>query len=259
MIFIAYLDEFGQIGPYLSRTDPKHNDSPVFGLGGFVLPIHEVRGFGTWFFQRKCELLDWEIRKSGAHPAHWEKKGSSLYTLRNVEKYPELRQFTNRFLNKIRKVGGFVYYVGIEKPRTTEKYVSNAVYYRILLEAIKRLNEHCSSHSTQPCRFMLVMDEHELRDELITKASQAMYRAANPMHALIEPPFQIESHRYQTCQAADWLSALIGRLGAYWVAKDEYPENKEFYKYFHERLKVAAYRSGIRTKEIDSRELAPTR
>lgn len=40
MTYIAYLDEFG--------------------LAGFVLPIEEVRGFGTWFFQRKCELLAFE-------------------------------------------------------------------------------------------------------------------------------------------------------------------------------------------------------
>ena len=38
MTYFAYLDEFGHIGPYISRTDPRYNDSPVFGLAGFVLP-----------------------------------------------------------------------------------------------------------------------------------------------------------------------------------------------------------------------------
>ena len=47
MTFFACLDEFGHVGPYVSRTDPHHNDSPVFGLAGFVLPVGEVRGFGT--------------------------------------------------------------------------------------------------------------------------------------------------------------------------------------------------------------------
>lgn len=218
-----------------------------------VLPVYSVRGFGTWFFQRKCELLKWELEQSGEHPAHWEKKGSSLYTAKNVDKYPELRHFTNRFLNKIRREGGFVFYVGIEKPRTTERYVSKAVYYRILREAIKRLNEHCDAQHDQPARFMIVMDEHELRHELITKASQAMFSKASPMRALIEPPFQIESHRYQTCQAADWLSALIGRLGAYWIETEEFPENEAFFRYFHERLNIASYRSGIRSADKDEK------
>jgi hypothetical protein len=251
LIYIAYLDEFGHVGPYISRQHPKHNDHPVFGLAGLVLPAYAVRGFGTWFFKRKCELLDWELKRSGKHPAHWEKKGSALYTTVNIEKYSELRQFTNRFLNKIRQIGGFVFYVGLEKPHTEKNYVSNAVYYRILLETIKRLNEHCAAQANQPVRFMLIMDEHDLRDQLITKAAQVMYRPNEPMHALIEPPFQIESHRYQTCQAADWIGGLIGRLSAYWVAKNEFSENEIFYRYFHERIKTAAYRSGIRSKEKD--------
>ena len=55
--YFAYLDEFGHIGPYVSGEDSRYNESPVFGLAGFVLPSEQVRGFGTWFFQRKCELL----------------------------------------------------------------------------------------------------------------------------------------------------------------------------------------------------------
>ena len=58
MTYIAYLDEFGHVGPYVGREDPRHNDSPVFGLAGFTMPVEQVRGFGTWFFQRKCELLN---------------------------------------------------------------------------------------------------------------------------------------------------------------------------------------------------------
>ena len=115
MTYFAYLDEFGHIGPYLGRTHPRYNDSPVFGFAGLVLPVDEVRGFGTWFFQRKCHLLDFELERSGEHPAQWEKKGSSLYTVTNVERYRELRTFTNRMLNKIESVGGFVLYVGVKK------------------------------------------------------------------------------------------------------------------------------------------------
>jgi hypothetical protein len=40
VLYIAYLDEFGHIGPYVSRDDPVHRTSPVFGLGGIVLPAH---------------------------------------------------------------------------------------------------------------------------------------------------------------------------------------------------------------------------
>ena len=99
MTYFAYLDEFGHIGPYVARQHPRHNDSPVFGLAGFVMPSEHLRGFGTWFFQRKCDLLAFEIERSGQHPALWEKKEASLYTAMNVTRYVELRKLTNRLFN----------------------------------------------------------------------------------------------------------------------------------------------------------------
>ncbi|VVS99816.1 DUF3800 domain-containing protein [Hoeflea sp. EC-HK425] len=247
LTYIAYLDEFGHIGPYISRTDPKHNDSPVFGLAGLVLPVNEVRSFGTWFFQRKCELLDFEISRSGEHPATWEKKGASLYTARNVTQYAELRKFTNRFFNKITTVGGFVFYVGIKKTAAPDRHNPNFLYQRVLLEAIKRINSFCEEDCTPLDNFVLALDEHDQRDALITASARSMYSPTQPRRCLIEPPFQIESHRYQTMQAADWIAGLVGRLGAVWADPSAYPENVVHRKYFEARLNQAVRRSGIRS------------
>lgn len=246
MTYIAYLDEFGHIGPYISRTDPKHNDSPVFGLAGFVLPIDEVRNFGTWFYKRKCELLSFEIDRSGSHPATWEKKGASLYTARNVEKYAELRKFTFRLFNKIDSLGGFVFYVGGFKPDPPDTHNPNHIYGYVLREAIKRIDQYCSEDCMPTEKFMLALDEHDQRSALITHASISMYGTSTPRRCLIEPPFQLESHRYQTLQAADWIAGLVGRFGAVWKAPDEYPENIVFRTYFEDRLNRVAIRSGIR-------------
>lgn len=68
MQYIAYLDEFGHIGPYKGRNDPRYHDSPVFGLAGLILPFDQVRSFATWFFQLKCNLLKFEIKRDGIHP-----------------------------------------------------------------------------------------------------------------------------------------------------------------------------------------------
>lgn len=250
MLYIVYLDEFGHIGPYISKDHPRHNDSPVFGLSGLILPATEVRSFGTWFFNRKNALLQWEIDESGTHPAHWEKKGSSLYTVKNINKYPELKQFTSRFFNKITRCGGHVFYVGLEKQRTDVGYDSNNIYYRVLRETIKRLHDFCME-DCKDAQFMMIMDEHALRAELLTRASQSMYQPDDPKTSLIEPPFQVESHRYQTLQAADWISGLVGRLGAYWYAPTEYPDNDVFEKYFKTRITQAATRSSIRAGNRD--------
>ena len=247
MTYFAYLDEFGHIGPYVGRQDPIHNDSPVFGLAGFVLPSEEVRRFGTWFFQRKCELLAFEIDRSKQHPARWEKKGSSLYTVTNVTRYAELRKFTNRLLNKIVALDGFVFYVGIRKTEPPGVHNPNRLFQAILREAIRRLDECCDADCQPPEDFVLILDEHDQRSELITEAARSMYAREEPRRHLIEPPFHLESHRYQTLQAADWIAGLVGRLAAAWADADTYPENEVFRRYFEDRLSRASHRSGVRT------------
>ena len=244
--YLAYLDEFGHIGPYVSKDDPKHRTSPVFGFAGFVLPAEEVRGFGTWFFQRKCQLLDVEIQQSGKHPAFWEKKGSSLYTVKNVRQYRELRAFTNRLFNKIENLGGFVFYVGIKKTAPPVEHHPNRLYERVFLEAIKRIDEFCGADCQPPNNFLLILDEHAQRENLITRAAQSMYGEEKRRH-LIEMPFHLESHRYQTIQAADWIAGLVGRLGAIWADPTAYDENDIFRKYFEHRLNHISRRSGIRS------------
>ena len=246
MTYFAYLDEFGHIGPYVSRRDRRYKDSPVFGLAGFVLASEVVRGFGTWFFRRKCELLEFEINRSGKHPALWEEKGTSLYTVKNVTRYAELRNFTNRLFNKIEALGGFVFYVGLKKTAPPRAHNSNRLYTRVFLEAIKRIDGFCEEDCNPPGNFVLILDEHDQRSALITEAARSMYARTERRRRLIEPPFHLESHRYQSLQAADWIAGLVGRLGAIWADPAAYPENEVFRRYFEHRLNHVSGRSGVR-------------
>lgn len=247
MTYLAYLDEFGHIGPYVSKEDPKYHDSPVFGFAGFILPVEAVRGFGTWFFQRKCQLLGAEIQRSGKHPAFWEKKGSRLYTVRNVLRYRELRTFTYRLFDTIENLGGFVFYVGIKKTAPPAHHRPKILYARVFLEAIKRIDHFCAVDCQPPDHFLLILDEHAQREDLITRAAQSMYDKTERRRHLIEIPFQVESHRYQTLQAADWIAGLVGRLGAIWADPAAYAENDIFRRYFEQRLNRICRRSGIRS------------
>lgn len=244
LIHIAYLDEFGHVGPYAGRGHPRHNDSPVFGFSGFLMPADEVRAFGTWFFQRKCELLQHELRRSGKHPAVWEKKGSSLYRAASIVRYPALRSATNRLLNRIARARGRVFYVGVRK-REPAQHDSNALYAAVLREAVGRIDAFCREDCGPPARFLLALDEHPSRDAVLTEVARDMYGRGEPRRRLIEPPFHLESHRYQTVQAADWIAALVGRLGAFWAEPDVWPENAVFRRYFEDRLARVQIRSGI--------------
>jgi hypothetical protein len=242
-LFLAYLDEFGHIGPYIAKSHPAYNESPVFGLAGLILPHTEVRSFGTWFFQRKCDLLRFEIERSGEHPAVWEKKGSALYTTRNIENYPELVRFTKRFLNRIARCGGHVFYVGMHKTAAPIEHRPMKLYTAVLREAMKRLNQFAESSKES---LLIVIDEHQEREALITEASRAMFHPDHPCTCLIEPPVQVESHRYQTVQAADWICGLVGRLGAYWADPVSFPDFIWAENLFGPRVAQVQIRSGIR-------------
>ena len=182
LIYIAYLDEFGHVGPYVARGHPRHNDSPVFGFAGFLMPAEEVRAFGTWFFQRKCELLAHELRRSRKHPAVWEKKGSSLYRAASMTRYPALRAATNRLLNRIARTHGRVFYVGVRK-KEPARHDSNALYEEMLREAVARIDAFCREDCGPAARFLLALDEHPSRDAVLSAVARDMYGPARDTEA----------------------------------------------------------------------------
>lgn len=246
LLYVAYLDEFGHIGPYVSQDHPKHKTHPAFGLGGVVLPYDQVRSFSTYFFKLKNRLLKYDLDKSGVHPAKWEKKGSALYTLHNIKTYQELRQATNRLLNHIKAVGGFVIYVGIEKDISNiDAHDPKRLYHSVLKEAIKRLDQETEQRNA---KFMLILDQQEenvLRGEIVETASIAMFGTDARVN-LIEPPVQVESHLYQTVQCADWLCGIFGRLTHYECEPDTKADFKAIHDYFHERIHKVSLRSSLK-------------
>lgn len=248
MHYIVYLDEFGHVGPFLSREDPQHNTNPVFGLGGMILPSDKVRAFSTLFYQIKERLLSFEIERAGKPAYEWEKKGSSLLTTQNVEKYPELRRAIFRILNRIATDGGRVIYVGMKKTQSPEEADSKSLYRAVLREMIKRCDQFCSERSSE---FLIVLDKQEgedFRRKIVAEATIQMYGEAG-RKTLIEPPIETESHLFQTLQCADWICGLVGRIGAYRACPDQYPDLEWSVKYFGERLARIAPNSGIRLEK----------
>lgn len=255
MSYVVYLDEFGHIGPYVGHDDPNYNTHPLFGLAGMALPANRVRNFSSFFFELKKNLLSFEIQRAQCHPAVWEKKGSSLYTLKNVQKYQELRTATFRIFNKIKACDGFVFYVGVEKDRTPDRSNAKGLYKRVLNEALKRLDQEFTQRQSS---FMILCDQQDdmqnvagkgMRADIVRSASTAMFGHAG-VKSLIEVPVQAESHLYQTLQCADWICGLVGRLQRYHMEPKFQPDMVAFETYFGDRLKAVATRSSIRPKSF---------
>lgn len=250
--YIVYLDEFGHIGPYISHNHSEHKTHPVFGLGGFVLPIEEARSFSSFFFQLKQNLFDgYDIPKARQVAKEnggefklstWEKKGSKQYSVANLLRYKKhILRSTFRIFNQIKERGGFLFYVGEAKFRDVTKHDPQRTYLSSLKEVIKRLDDEFKNQNAQ---FLIFMDDSESRTDIVKNAIYEMHQ--NGKYQLIEAPVQVDSKLYQTIQCVDWLCAIYGKLAFYEIEPDAKPDYEIFKRYFADRIAEAQKRSNVR-------------
>lgn len=240
---LVFLDEFGHIGPFVSRDHPNYKTSPVFGLSGFIMPETQVRHFSTWFFQLKERLYANEIALSNAHPSAWEKKGNEIFTSGRIYKTKK-RMYS--VINEIKSCGGKIFYHGIQKYEAPHDSNPVGLYATVLVHALHRLNDYCENVVND--NFMVILDEHSSRLSLLENAMRAMYGRDDPVRKLSQPPFQVESHLYQTVQVADWISSIIGPLWTYRALPTQFADTQWADNYFSTRIEAAATHSSVRLR-----------
>lgn len=237
---LVFLDEFGHIGPFVARDDARYKTSPVFGVSGFIIPEQHARYFSTWFFQLKNELYANEIEVSRHHASAWEKKGNEIFTRGRVYKTKK-RLFS--VINEIKRCGGKIFYSGVEKYETPEDSNPVGLYTTVLNHALGNLNHYCDQVVNE--NFMVILDQHSSRMALLANAIRVMY-GADPINRLIQPPFQVESHLYQTIQAADWISSVVGALWSHRALPTQFADEIWAEKYFATRIDAAATHSTVK-------------
>ena len=159
--------------------------------------------------------------RNNKHPATWEKKGSELLYTQNIKRYRHIREGISRLLSEIRKRDGKLFFYGREKYQSPENSNASGLYTTVLSHSIRQIDAYCC---TRDSKFMMILDQHSDRIRLLESASKTMFSADNPARCLMEPPFQVESHLYQTIQAADWIATLIGRLHAFTTVPSQYSD-----------------------------------
>lgn len=139
------------------ETTSRTRLTPVFGLGGFIIPVDRVRQLSGAFRHIKELGLKEEINSKvidrGKNLDHWEKKGSSLLTTQNVEKYREVRRIIGRVLTKLEELGAQVVFYGQEKPRGGPDLVSetNAERYDHTIAIVEANFEAKNSSTCYTC------------------------------------------------------------------------------------------------------------
>lgn len=232
MLF-AYLDEFGHVGPWTGRHDRKHNESPVFGLAGIVLPEKSIRPFASFVLKQKTFTFKTDLDASKKMAFKWEKKGTSFIRPKPMRDYESLRRMLGRILKKIGALEGAVFYYGREKVRGKMDGNATGLYTTCLSHAIRNLDRYAGARN-QP--FALVLDQHSARKELLECAAKTMF-GSRPARNLASPPFEVESHLDQNIQAADWVATLIGRLSAFAVNPEDFPDYEQMTRVFHPQIK----------------------
>ena len=67
--YAIFLDESGHIDPFFSRKHERNNQNPIFGLAaGYVMPVKEIRNFGTWVFKHKYSMFQSDFDRLRVHP-----------------------------------------------------------------------------------------------------------------------------------------------------------------------------------------------
>lgn len=218
-MLIAYLDEFGHVGPYVSRDHPRHNAHPVFGYAGYIIPAKNARYFGAEFLRVKRSLFKTEIEQS-KNPAQWERKGAEYFSTGSITKRPEqVRAFTG-LVRKLTDNGGSLFYYGDEKLRGTVKQTgktSEDYTVDALRETINRICRHAEYKGEQVVIFMDDFTEKSRR-ELVVQMYGHIYertKTYDEMRLIVEPPLHIDSKVNSSVQFADWVCGLVGRAADY--------------------------------------------
>jgi hypothetical protein len=218
-VLIAYIDEFGHVGPYISAEHPKYSQHPVFGYAGFIIPAAHAREMGVIFKHVKSTLFKAEIAKSSAL-AQWERKGSEYFSTGSITTHPgQVRAFKG-LTSHIRRLDGRLFYYGEEKKLGTLKETgidSVTVMHDALRETINRVCRHAEGRRRD---VMILADSFtdKTRQELASRMYAHIYARSGQfaeMRRIVEAPLHIESKLNSGIQLADWIAGLASRASHY--------------------------------------------
>ena len=126
-MLIAYIDEVGEAGAFISKDHENYRTSPVFGYAGFVTPERHVSALSRDVAATKKKFYSFLCGEGEEEPGDyfptWERKGSELLSKHAMgragrQEVIELRSLLSRISSEY---GGKLFYFVREKPATTGK------------------------------------------------------------------------------------------------------------------------------------------
>lgn len=214
-MLLAYLDEIGEPGAFISHDHHRFNTSPAFGYAGFILPAHKARNFGRIFAQEKKVRFSKELA-AAENPARWEAKGADLFRPTTPTERPENLRIFSSLIKANSSLSGHLFYYANEKPIGTPKQTSldESVRERdAMQETLNRIARHAKNLDQE---VMVLMDS--INEKTRVKRVADMYahifsRSAEypEMKAIVEPPMHLDSVLSSNIQFSDWVASYVNR------------------------------------------------
>lgn len=107
-MLLAYIDEIGKPGAFISPDDKRYSTSPAFGYTGFIIPAENARQFGAIFNRVKLARFEKEIRDA-EDPLHWEAKGADLFRATTPEDRPENLRIFGSLVTALKEASGSLF------------------------------------------------------------------------------------------------------------------------------------------------------
>lgn len=223
-MLLAYIDEVGETGAFVSRSHAKFNTSAAFGYAGFVVPAAKARHFGSIFDREKRSLFAREIAES-SNPAQWEYKGANLFRPDTPQRRPQNLRVFDALLRSLRGLGGSLFFYCDHKPVGTPKQTGLDPAAREAGAMQETLNRIARCADRQDQHVMVVIDqinEKTRAERLPNMYGHILGRAKDfpEMRRIIEPPMHVDSQLSANIQFADWVAACVGRAVDYQLIED---------------------------------------
>lgn len=214
-MLLAYIDEIGEPGAFVSPEHSRFNTSPAFGYGGFVIPDEHAREFGAIFQNEKNALFANEVREA-EHPGRWERKGAQIFRPATPQRHPEQLRVFDHLVREVHERGGRLFYYADEKPLGTAKQTGLDPAKReaeAMQETLNRLARHADTCGQNMMVIIDQINEKTRAERLPNMYGHILGRATEyqEMRRIIEPPMHVDSQLSANIQFADWVAASTGR------------------------------------------------
>ena len=191
-VLLAYIDEVGEPGAFVSPDHKKYHTSAAFGYAGFIIPEDAARDFGARFAWERNTLFRSEVA-AAKHQGRWERKGASIFRSTTPERCPQQLRVFNALVKYVRAQKGMLFYYVDEKPLGTPRQThlnSDVCEAQAMEECLNRLARHADGRHENILVMIDQINEKTRAGRLPKMYSHILGRANQhpEMRRIVEPP-----------------------------------------------------------------------